>query len=285
LNTKSLQITTFTLLSILIVIAGSAIIYTAVENTAEIFVGLGIALMEMGLLGVLYENVIKKMEKEKEHEEDQIEKSEGRHCKTERLTLYLNLKEDSGILEVNEEEYLRFIRNKQFSPLIYLDALTVRDHWVEDKPRIEAYLETTNRRHTLIDKTNTEKHCHIHQNAYTCKNPTSIQVEKNQEVLLNVVRRYRVNELTSRESLIMYNRQIWRPTRKIEIVFPSELVKTYSISININDYNNDIIDAVIRKADENNQTRYTLELNKKGRRRFYIMDKVVVTMKKTNAHK
>ncbi len=110
MTVRNLQITILTLLSILLSLSGIILIYLTTNNIAEISLGLGISLTEMGLLGVLYEHVIKRLEKDKDEETKEIERLEGRSCITELLKLKLDFDGKHKIFKIKEEEKLKFIR-------------------------------------------------------------------------------------------------------------------------------------------------------------------------------
>lgn len=275
----NLKTTTLTLLSSILIILGVLFIYFSSRTTENLVSGVGIALLEMGMIGILFEHLIIPIEKEKHEEKDTIEKLEGRSCKTETLSLSIDLDQDRNLLEVREREDVKFLREKHFTPLIYMDALNINGHYVSGRPRVEAHLETYNR-FNLIDRETIEKYCTIKENTYQCKNPTSVYIPKGQRTKLVTTRRYNINELTKDPNNITYNRQLWRPTDTIEIEIPSKLLETHHISINVLDYNGDLRQIVMHQTKGLTKNTVKYKIKPRDEERFFIMDKMVINMRR-----
>ncbi len=142
-----LQSLTLTLLGALLLIVGIFILYVLSGNLSETGKAIGIALVEIGLISILYERLIKPFIDKKNEDIERLEKYEGRRCITEELQLNILLKDN--IIEVYEIEKLYFIGKKNFTPLIYLDSKELNEYTINNKPRVEASIKTQKSIHLL----------------------------------------------------------------------------------------------------------------------------------------
>ncbi len=105
---------------------------------------------------------------------------------------------------------------------------------------------------------------------------------KGQKAKIITTRRYKIKELTNDEKVVIYNRQIWRPTNEIEISIPNNILNYYThVDMNVTDYNGDIIDVKMKKTKNGNYITYKIEPYGSNRKRFYIMDKLIITFRQT----
>ncbi len=119
----------------------------------------------------------------------------------------------------------------------------------------------------------------MHANFLICKNSESIEVEPKSIIELHVIRRWRLHELSIDKDHIVYNRMLSRPTKAVIINLPNDVLNNYNINIEMVDYNYDKIDILLNEENANNIITYKILPAANNRKRFFIMDKIIIEFK------
>lgn len=219
----------------------------------------------------LFELVFIRLSEQRRKEALEREKREGRKCVIDTITLRVD-KVDGDIIEITEEQDIKFLENHVFRPKIHIDVYGKITKKIGNTPRIEAEITTKhNEKINLITNENIDRDCEESLNLLECRPRSGREFLEGEQVKLTIKRRYLRRDLETNSGL-KFLLQIRKPTNTTIIQIPKKIKETHKIKTWIVDHEGDEIRLESKEIENNGN--YIIIMRPRNRRRFYILDTI-----------